>query len=170
MHRIERTASGPSSTTTYSSRPRAFHLRRSINQSRHWRFRCEPPCSRSCTALAHRFLGAIDFYPRDAVLAQLLAMGLCLSVCLSVRLCLSVSVTSRSSNKTAKRRITHTTPHDTTGSLVFCCQRSPRNSNGVTPYEGAECRWVVKIGDFRQITGYISKTVQDRHIVCIKVE
>ena len=28
----------------------------------------------------------------------------------------------------------------------------------------------VKIGDFRQITGYISKTVQDRCIVSIKVE
>jgi len=28
----------------------------------------------------------------------------------------------------------------------------------------------VKIVDFRQITGYISKTVKDRHIVCIKVE
>ena len=28
----------------------------------------------------------------------------------------------------------------------------------------------VKIGDFRQITGYISKTVKDRHMVSIKVE
>jgi len=28
----------------------------------------------------------------------------------------------------------------------------------------------VKIGDFRQITGYISKIVKDRHIVSIKVE
>jgi len=28
----------------------------------------------------------------------------------------------------------------------------------------------VKIGDFRQITGYISKTVQDRRMVSIKVE
>jgi len=28
----------------------------------------------------------------------------------------------------------------------------------------------VKIGDFRQVTGYISKTVKDRHIVSIKVE
>jgi len=27
-----------------------------------------------------------------------------------------------------------------------------------------------KIGDFQQITGYISRTVQDRHIVSIKVE
>jgi len=29
------------------------------------------------------------------------------------------SVTSRSSNKTAKRRITQTTPHDSSGTLVF---------------------------------------------------
>jgi len=51
------------------------------------------------------------------------------------------SVTSRSSTKTAKRRITQTTPHDTQGTLVFWCQRSPQNSTGVTLYEGAECRW-----------------------------
>jgi len=43
--------------------------------------------------------------------SAVLAMGLCL--------CLSVSVTSRSSTKTAKRRITQTTPHDTPGTLVF---------------------------------------------------
>ena len=79
-------------------------------------------------------------YPQSVFTARcyasaVLAMGLCLSV--RVRL----SVTSRSSTKTAKRRITQTTPHDTPGSLVFWCQRSPRNSTGVTPYEGAECRW-----------------------------
>jgi len=28
----------------------------------------------------------------------------------------------------------------------------------------------VKIGDFRQIAGYISKTVKERHIVSVKVE
>ena len=56
------------------------------------------------------------------------AMGLCLSV------------TSRSSTKTAKRRITQT-PHDSPGTLVFWCQRSPRNSTGITSYEGAKCRW-----------------------------
>ena len=48
----------------------------------------------------------------------------------------SMSVTSRCSTKMAKCRITQTTPHDTPGTLVFCCQRSPRNSTGVTPYEG----------------------------------
>ena len=28
----------------------------------------------------------------------------------------------------------------------------------------------VKIGEFRQVAGYISKTVKDRHIVSVKVE
>ena len=60
-----------------------------------------------------------------------------LSVCLSVR----PSVTSRSSTKTPKRRITQTTPHDSPGTLVFCCQRSPRNSTGITPYGSTKCRW-----------------------------
>ena len=70
--------------------------------------------------------------------SAVLAMALCPpSVCLSVR----PSVTSRSCTKTAKRRITQTTPHDSPGSLVFRSQRSPRNSTGVTPYGGAKCRW-----------------------------
>ena len=67
--------------------------------------------------------------------SAVLAVGLCPSVSVSV------SVTSRSSTKTAKRRITQTTPHDTPGTLVFGCQRSPRNSTGITPCGGAECRW-----------------------------
>ena len=94
-------------------------------------------------------------------------MGLC------PYLCLRLSVTSRCSTKTAKRRITQTTPHDTSGTLVFRRQRSPRNSTGVTPLRGRRMQvgWVkVKIGDFRQISGYISKTVKDRHIVSIEVE
>jgi len=32
----------------------------------------------------------------------------------------------------------HTIPP---GTLVFWCQRSPRNSTWVTPYGGAKCRW-----------------------------
>jgi len=92
--------------------------------------------------------------------SAVLAMALCPSVRPSV-----CPYTSRSSTKTAKRRITHTTPHDSPGTLVFLSQRSPRNSTGVTPYGGAKMQvgWV-KIVDFRQITGYISKTVQDIHI------
>jgi len=38
---------------------------------------------------------------------------------LAMGLCLCLSVTSRSSTKTAKRRITETTPHDSPGNLLF---------------------------------------------------
>ena len=41
------------------------------------------------------------------------------SVVLAMGLCLCLSVTSRSSTKTAKRRITQTIPHDSPGTLVF---------------------------------------------------
>ena len=58
----------------------------------------------------------------------------------SVSVCLSVCVTSRCSTKTAKHRITQTKPHDSSGTLVFRCQRSPQNSTGVTPYWDAKCR------------------------------
>ena len=92
----------------------------------------------------------------------------CLSVCLSVSV--SVSVASRSSTKTAKLRITQITPHDSPGTLVFWCQRSPQNSTGHLLRERRMQVGWVKIGDFWLITGYISKTVQDRHMLPIKVE
>jgi len=41
---------------------------------------------------------------------------------------------------------------------------------GSPPTKALNAVGVVKIGDFRQITGYISKSVKDRHIVSIKVE
>jgi len=84
--------------------------------------------------------------------SAVLAMGLCPSVSVSVSVCVCLSVTSRCSTKTAKHRITQTTLHDTTGTLVFCCQRSPRNSTEVTLYEGTECRWV---GQNRRLSTYI---------------
>jgi len=64
-------------------------------------------------------------------------------VSVSVCVCVCLSVTIRCSTKTAKRRITQTTPliYYTPRTLVFWCQISPRNSTAVTPYEGAECRW-----------------------------
>jgi len=62
---------------------------------------------------------------------RVLAVAVCLSVCLSV--------TSRCSTETAKRRIPQQ-PHDSPGTLVFCCRKSRQNSNAVTPNEGAKCR------------------------------
>jgi len=60
----------------------------------------------------------------------------CVRLCLSV----SVSVTSRCSTKTATHKITQTKPHDSSGTLVFWCQRSLRNSTRVTPSGGVKCR------------------------------
>jgi len=57
--------------------------------------------------------------------------------CVCLCLCLSVSVTSRCSTKTAKHRITQTTPHDGPGTLVFWCRRPPRGR----PQRGAKGRW-----------------------------
>ena len=75
----------------------------------------------------------IKFLPREAMLSAVFAVVVCLCVCLSVTL--------RYCIKTAKRRITQTTPHDTPLILVFWCQRSWRNSNGITSYRGDKCRW-----------------------------
>jgi len=89
---------------------------------------------------------------------------------LSVRPSVCLSVSSRSSTKTAKRRITQTTPHDSPGTLVFWCKDLREIRPGSPPTRAPNAGGWVKIGDFRQITGYISKTVKDRHIVSIKVE
>ena len=74
-----------------------------------------------------------QFLPRDALLSAVYAVVVCLCVC--------VSVTLRYCIKTAKHRITQTTPHDSPMTLVIWCQISWRNSNGITPYGGDKCRW-----------------------------
>jgi len=97
-----------------------------------------------------------------------------LSICgtshgpVSVRL--SVSVTSRSSTKTAKYRITQTTPHDSPGTVFFWNQISFRNSTGITICGAPNAGGMGQNRQLRQITGYISKTAKNRHIVSIKVE
>ena len=94
-------------------------------------------------------------------------------MCLSVRVCVCVyvSVTLRYCIKTAKRRITQITLHDSAVTLVFGHQSSRRNQNGITPYGGDKCMWGgLKFGHFRRKTRYNTKTVQDRRIVSIKVE
>jgi len=64
-----------------------------------------------------------DVFTARCYACAVLAMALCpsvrLSVCPSVRPSVRPSVTSRSPTKTAKRRITQTTQHDSPGTLVF---------------------------------------------------
>jgi len=55
--------------------------------------------------------------------------------------CVCLSVTSRCSATMAKHRNSQTTPHDSLENLVFWCQKSFRNSNGVTANGGAKWRW-----------------------------
>ena len=79
--------------------------------------------------------GFHSFLPRDALLSVVYAVVVCLSMCVCV------SVTLRYCIKTAKRRITQITPHDSPLTLVFWHQSSLRNSRGITPYGGDKCRW-----------------------------
>jgi len=73
-----------------------------------------------------------SFLPRDAVHSRYYSHGP-VSVCL----CLSqVGVLLKRLNVESHKQH-HTIAQ---GTLVFWCQRSPRNSTGVTPYEGAKCR------------------------------
>jgi len=59
--------------------------------------------------------GCSWFLPCDALLSAVYAVVVCLSVCL----CVCVCVTLRYCIKTAKRRITQITPHDSPLTLVF---------------------------------------------------
>jgi len=74
----------------------------------------------------------------------------------------------------AKLRITQTTPHDSPGTLVhdlsFLTPKIFAKFDRGHPLRGRQMQvgWV-KIGDFRQVTGYSSKMVKNRHIVPIKV-
>jgi len=72
-------------------------------------------------------LHAYAFLPRDAMLTQYMLPS-----------CVRLSATRRYCTQMAKRRITHTTPYDSSRTLVCWCQRSRRNSNGVTPNRGAK--------------------------------
>ena len=67
-----------------------------------------------------------------------------LSVCLSVR----PTVTRWHPIKTAERLVMISSPHDSPFILVFCIERSSRNSDGVTPCGAAKQRWGLKISQF----------------------
>jgi len=103
------------------------------------------------------FCSRDPFLPRKA--RYMPSSGVCL--------CLCVSVTLRYCIKTAKRRITQTTPHDSSFLTPKIMAKFERDQ----PLRGRQVQvgWV-KIGHFRRKTSYNSKTLQDRRIVSIKVE
>ena len=117
-------------------------------------------CSIYCSEFAVNVLTARCY--ASAVLAMALCRSVRPSVCLSV--CPSqVGVLLKRLNVGSHKQH-HTIVQ---GILVFRSQRSPRNSTGVTPYEGAECRW----GGSKSATFDIYPAIsRKRYIVSIKVE
>ena len=93
------------------------------------------------------------------------------SDCLSTTVCLSqLGVLLKRLNVRSHKQH-HTIAHNSCRLLVA---RSPKISAKFDRGHPLRRRQMqvgwVKIGNFRQITAYISKTVKDRHIISIKVE
>jgi len=112
-----------------------------LKLQQHWKSTADGARLKSCVKASSCMIGYfVDGFYRAMLCIRGTSHG---PVSVPVSVCLSVcpSVISRSSTKTAKRRITQTTPHDSPGTLVFWSQRSRQNPTGVTPYRGAKCRW-----------------------------
>jgi len=90
-----------------------------------------------------------SFYPRDAMLARVIAIATCLSVCLSVRL----SITSRYCVKTKKASVMISSLPGSPKILVFWRQISSPNSNGF-PERGLKEGWGGKIHRFSSFKRY----------------
>jgi len=95
----------------------------------------------------------------------------CIYVCVRLFLCLSVSVTSRCSTKTDKNLRSNKQHHTIPRNSSFLMPKISAKLDRGHTLRGRQMQvGRVKIDDFRQITGYISKTVQDRRTFSIKVE
>jgi len=90
---------------------------------------CKDTQNTDWTSLSYTWCGGQKLYIFTArcYASVVLAIGLCPSVSVSL------SVTSRSSTKTAKHRITQTTPHDSTGTLVFYCHTIAQDLREIRP-------------------------------------
>ena len=86
---------------------------------------------------------------------------LCVSAILK-HVCLSV--TRWHGIKTAERLVMISSPHDSPFILVLCIPRSSRNSDGVTPCEGAKYRWGIKFARFSTNKSlYLANDTRYRH-------
>ena len=100
------------------------------------------------------------FYPRDAMLARVIAIATCLSV--------RLSVTRRYCVKTKKASGMISSPSGSPKTLVFRRQISSPNSNGSPPRTGAPNKGrSEKFSDFLPLSFNISKTVADTAKVTI---
>jgi len=118
----------------------------------------------SCSNAIYDVRMSIDrFYPRDAMLARVIAIATCLSVCPSVR----PSVTRRYCVKKKKASIIISSPPGSPTILVFWCQISSQNSKGFPRAEASTKGGVGEFSDFLALSVNISKTVADTAKVTI---
>ena len=54
--------------------------------------------------------------------------------------------------------------------FLYAYQTCLRNSDAVTPCEGAKCRWGKNFAIFDQLTHYISQMIQDSTIVTMECQ
>ena len=109
----------------------------------------------------------VQFFTARCYASAVLAMALCPSVRLSV----CPSVTSRCSTKTAKRRITQTTPHDNSGTLQFPDAKDFREIRpGSPPPRAPNAGWVGQNRRLLTNNRLYLENGTNRHIVSIKVE
>jgi len=107
----------------------------------------------------------VRFITARCYASAVLAMGLC--PCLSVCVCLSQAAVLLKRQNVGSHKQHYTIVQG----LWFSDPKYIREIRpGSPPTRAPNTGGVVKIGDFRQITGYISKTVQDKRVVSIKVE
>ena len=99
------------------------------------------------------------FYPRDAMLARVIAIATCLSV--------RLSVTRRYCVKTKKASGMISSPSGSPKTLVFCCQISPQNSKGFPRTGPSKKGRSENFSDFLALSVNISKTVTDTAKVTI---
>ena len=93
-----------------------------------------------CCFNNHRNKCSSQFVQRDSYAE----CGICrhrVSVCLCVCVCVCVSVTLRYFIKTAKRRITQTTPHVSPMTLSFLTPKTMAKFERDTTYGGDKCKW-----------------------------
>jgi len=107
------------------------------------------------------------FYPRDAVLARVIAIVTCLSVCPSVRPSVRLSVTIRYCVKTTKASVMISSPSGNPTTLVFWCQISSQHSKGFPRAGPSNKGGVLKFSHFLALSVNIEKTVADTAKVTI---
>ena len=101
----------------------------------------------------------VTFYPRDAMLARVIAIATCLSVC--------PSVTRRYCVKTKKASGMISSPSGSPKTVVFRRQISSPNSKGFPPNGASNKGRSEKFSDFLDLSVNISKTVADTAKVTI---